>query len=108
MSDGSDKREHPRHEIPVEGTLRAGDQEVPCKVRNISAGGALLEVDIPLRPGHLVSIELPGTGSQKARVVRVVWKFAAIAMEGGEKEIEAFIVEWLKNEGGEGETASPD
>jgi hypothetical protein len=99
MSDASDKRRHPRHEIPVEGTLIAHGEEVPCKVRNISAGGALLEVGIPLRPGHLVTIDLPGIGRNTARVVRVIWKFAAVSMEGGEKEIEAFIVEWLKNEG---------
>ena len=102
MNDSSDKRQHPRHEIPVEGTLHAGSDEAPCKVRNISAGGALVEVDIPLRPGHMVTIDLPDVGSHNARVVRVVWKFAALSLESGEKEIEAFIVEWLKNEGEEG------
>jgi hypothetical protein len=99
MSDGSDKRRHPRYEIPVEGTLRSGSNEAPCKVRNLSANGALLEVDMPLRPGHLVTVDIPQMGAHNARVVRVIWKFAAIALEGGEKEVEGFIVEWMENEG---------
>ena len=99
MSDGPEKRRHPRHEIPLEGTLRSGGNEAPCKVRNLSAGGALLEVDLPLRPGHLVTVEIPEIGAHNARVVRTIWKFAAVALEGGEKEIEGFIVEWLKNDG---------
>ncbi|HSR55746.1 MAG TPA: PilZ domain-containing protein [Alphaproteobacteria bacterium] len=106
MTDESDKRRHPRHEIPIEGVLRSGGQEAPCKVRNMSAGGALLEVEIPLRPGHLVTVDLPDIGSHEARVVRILWKFAAVEMESGEKEIEAFIVEWLQNEdGGESESS---
>lgn len=99
MSDGPDKRRHSRHEIPLEGTLRSGGNQAPCKVRNLSAGGALLEVDLPLRPGHLVTVEIPEIGSHNARVVRVIWKFAAVALEEGQKEVEGFIVEWTENEG---------
>lgn len=103
MTDGPDKRRHPRHEIPIEGTLKSGGNEAPCKVRNLSAGGALLEVDLPLRPGHLVTVDLPDIGAHSARVVRVIWKFAAVALESGEKEVEGFIVEWLENEGKDAE-----
>ena len=99
MVDDPDKRQHPRHEIPLEGTLRSGGNQAPCMVRNLSAGGALLEVDLPLRPGHLITVDIPEIGAHNARVVRVIWKFAAVALEGGEKEIEGFIVEWMENEG---------
>jgi hypothetical protein len=99
MNDGPEKRQHPRHEIPLEGVLRSGGNEAPCKVRNLSAGGALLEVDLALRPGHLVTVDIPEIGAHSARVVRVIWKFAAVALQDGEKEVEGFIVEWLENEG---------
>lgn len=98
MADETDKRRHPRHEIPLEGTLHSRGEEMPCRVRNISASGALLEVDANLRPGHYISVEIPEIGKFGGRVVRVLWKHAAMHMEEGTAEVEGFLVEWIENQ----------
>ena len=95
LSDG-EKRQHPRFEIPLEGVLHAGNENAPFRVRNISAGGALIEVEANLKPGHLVSLEIPEIGELSARMTRMNWKFAGIRLEGAEEEIDAFITKWLE------------
>jgi len=88
----------PRYEIPLEGTLHAGSVVVPCRVQNISASGALIEIYHQLRIGHLVTIKIPEIGSMTARVARVSWKFTGLSLVEGEKAVDAFIVEWLERE----------
>ncbi len=97
--DGDEKRQHPRYEIPLKGTLLTGRDEVPCDIRNLSAGGALIEANASIRPGHYIDVEVPEIGRLSGRVTRVVWKFAGLALERGQKEVEAYIVEWLENAG---------
>ena len=95
MGNETDKRRHPRHDIPLEGILYYRGETMPCQVRNISAGGALIKVEANIRPGHYVSVEIPETLKMAGRVVRLIWKHAGISLEEGEAEVEAFIVEWL-------------
>lgn len=101
-NDDTEKRRHPRYEIPLEGTLHVRDEAVPCRVRNISANGALVEAEVPLRSTNLVTVDIPEIGTMKGRVVRVIWKFAGVALEEGQGEAEAFIVEWLAQESKDG------
>ena len=68
---------------------------MPCRVRNISVGGAFVEVDARLRIGHLITVNIPEIGSMTGRVARVTWKFAGISLVDGEAAVDAFIVEWL-------------
>ena len=91
----TDHRRHPRYDIPLEGILHYRGETMPCQVRNISAGGALIKVEANIRPGHYVSVEIPETLKMAGRVVRLIWKHAGISLEEGEAEVEAFIVEWL-------------
>ena len=102
----TEHRRHPRYEIPLEGTLRAGSEVVPCRVRNISASGALIEVEHQLRVAHLVTIEIPEIGRMTARVARVSWKFTGLSLVDGEEAVDAFIVEWLE-QNPQDETQSP-
>ena len=92
------RRRHPRHDIPLEGTLHSRGETMPCQIRNISAGGALIQVEANLRPGHHVAVEIPEIGKLAGRVVRVIWKLAGISLEEGEAEVDAFIVEWLESQ----------
>jgi hypothetical protein len=92
---GGEKRQHPRFEIPLEGVIHTTNADAPFRVRNISAGGALIEVEANLRPGHLVKIEIPEIGQFNARMTRMNWKFAGISLVDGEKEVGAFISSWL-------------
>ena len=98
MDNENNRRRHSRHDIPLEGKLTWRGQSMPCQVRNLSAGGALVEVESTLRPGHLITIEVPELGKMTGRVVRMIWKLAGISLEEGEAEVDAFIVEWLERE----------
>jgi len=92
----SEKRQHPRFDIPLEGVLHTANADAPFRVRNISAGGAMIEVEANLRPGHLIKIEIPEIGMFDARMTRMNWKFAGICLEDGEEKVGAFISEWLE------------
>lgn len=96
---GSEKRQHPRYEIPLGGMLHAPTGDAPFQVRNISAGGALIEVETSLRPGHLIRLEIPEIGTVNGRMTRMNWKFAGIALADGQDKVGAFIDRWLEGEG---------
>jgi len=93
-----DHRQHPRYDIPLEGILHSRGEAMPCSVRNISAGGALIRTEANLRPGQYVSVEISEIGKMSGRVVRVIWKLAAISLEEGKAEVDAFLVEWLERQ----------
>ncbi|MDH3240930.1 MAG: PilZ domain-containing protein [Alphaproteobacteria bacterium] len=98
------RRQHPRFEIPLEGVVRKGEKTVPFRLRNISAGGALIEIDSAdlfelnahLRIGHSATMEIPDIGTFKARPTRMHWKFAGFSFENGNAEIGAFIKHWTE------------
>jgi hypothetical protein len=92
---GSEQRRHSRHDIPMTGFLHAGGVVVPCRVRNISAGGALVEADARLRLGDCATVKIPDFGSMTGRVVRVTSTFFGLSFSDGEAAVDAFILEWL-------------
>lgn len=101
------KRQHPRIAIPLEGKVSKGDKRVPCRLRNISAGGALIEMDAgalfeagsTLRVGQPLEVEIPEIGKLKACPTRMHWKFAALSFEDGSEVVGAFIKQWLDGDG---------
>lgn len=95
-----EKRRHPRHEIPFQGTLKAGSTAVPCQVINISAGGVLIEADANLRLGDWATIRIPDFGSMTGRVVRITSTSIGFSFADGEAAVDAFILEWLAQNGG--------
>ena len=97
MDNETENRRNPRHEIPLQGTLHSRGQATPCRVRNISAGGALIEVETNLRPGQGIDVEIPELGKMAGRVVRVFWKLAGVSLDQDEGKIDSFIVEWLES-----------
>ena len=58
----------PRHGLIRLATLKSNGQSFPVRLRNISAGGALLESDRSLEPGSEVQLDLPGCGTIAADV----------------------------------------
>lgn len=91
----SEQRRHPRHDIPMTGFLHAGGVVVPCRVQNISAGGALVEAEARLRLGDWATIKIPDFGSMTGRVVRITSTFIGLSFNDGEAAVDAFILEWL-------------
>ena len=58
----------PRHGLIRLATLKWEGRELPVRLRNISAGGALLESERGLAPGSSVELDLAGCGLLKAEV----------------------------------------
>ena len=58
----------PRHGLIRLATLKCNGQSLPVRLRNISAGGALLESERALEPGSQVQLDLPGCGVIEADV----------------------------------------
>jgi diguanylate cyclase (GGDEF)-like protein len=50
----------PRHRLIKRATLHAGGQSLPVNVRNLSAGGALIEAPRDLEPGSIAKLEMTG------------------------------------------------
>ncbi len=88
------QRRHQRHEIPLQASLQAGGIIVPCRVHNISASGALIEVHAHLRIGDCTRLNVLDFGTLAGRVVRVSSTSVGIVFEDGEEVINAFIVGW--------------
>lgn len=67
MSTPGEKRQWQR--VPARGVvghLLFAEQSMPCQVRNVSAGGARIEVDHPKPPGSVVGLNLARAGWSKA------------------------------------------
>lgn len=102
------KRRHPRIEIPLEGIVHKGHKSAPCRLRNISGGGALIEIDpnalieigSSLRVGQPMKVEIPEIGTFQAHPTRMYWKFAGMSFEEGTEKVSTFIAHWQ-----EGQTA---
>ena len=65
-----DKRRHPRY--PLKGRVRArtGAVEREGRLKDVSGGGALLDLGQPLRNDLFVELHLEGLGRLPGRVVR--------------------------------------
>ena len=65
-----DERREPRRAMTLEtsGTLPGG-VEANVAVQNLSATGMLIETDLPLQAGEMLTIDLPGSGPVDAEIV---------------------------------------
>lgn len=59
---GYETRESRRRTVLLAGSIVYNRQHFPCRVRNISAGGLQVQIDVPLAPGTPVHAELPRFG----------------------------------------------
>ncbi|MEA3008638.1 MAG: hypothetical protein QOJ91_330 [Sphingomonadales bacterium] len=58
----------PRHRLIRNGSLLWEGRTLPVRLRNISAGGAMIECDDPLEPGTPVELDLAEAGTLPAEV----------------------------------------
>ena len=70
--DVAERRAHVRWRTPnVNATLHHGDRVLPCRLKDISAGGAGLYPDFPVELGQQVELALSPRCTLPGRVIRV-------------------------------------
>lgn len=67
-----EKRESLRSRVLKTGSISFGGAAISCTVRNISATGALLEVESPLGIPERFILVVPA--DQSSRPCRIIWK----------------------------------
>ena len=73
-------RVHPRHSMNGALGLSVNDQQLRCRLNNISISAVSVTTDQELEIGETVTIEMPGVGELQARVVRVSGGIVALSL----------------------------
>ncbi len=79
---GRERRASPRYAVNMPTHLSVRGVDVPCRLVDISAGGALLRTDRMAQVGDKISVDLPGLGPTIGDVVRITRSHLAIAFPG--------------------------
>lgn len=81
--DSSDSRATRRRTVMLAGSIVYNRQRFPCRVRNLSAGGLKVQIDVPLAPGTPVHAELPRFGRFPAVVAWVEGRMMGLVFPEG-------------------------
>src|SRR5690348_188753 len=82
-----DRRKHPRKRVVWPATLETVRGKIPCRVSNISPGGARLRVDEPVLVGEYVTLAIPAHGEFDGIVA---WqRDSVIGMQFGDHDLRA-------------------
>jgi PilZ domain len=66
-----EKRSSPRMRVRKAGTIAFGGAAIDCTVRNLTASGALLEVESPVGIPHRFVLVIPP--DEVSRACRLIW-----------------------------------
>ena len=75
----ADRRAFPRYTVDLPASLSINGQSAPCKLVDVSAGGALLRTDRKVAVGDMVSVDLPHCGPTIGTVVRLTPSHVAVS-----------------------------
>ncbi|HNB28177.1 MAG TPA: PilZ domain-containing protein [Alphaproteobacteria bacterium] len=78
----ADRRAFPRYTVDLPASLSINGQSAPCKLVDVSAGGALLRTDRKVAVGDMVSVDLPHCGPTIGTVVRLTPSHVAVSFRG--------------------------
>lgn len=95
-----DRRRHKRFSLPLLGRfMRANKQEFPCRLNDISAGGASLMAPVEVEVGERVVAYLDEIGGIEGEVVRVFDGGFAMELRASQHKREklAALITWLIN-----------
>lgn len=81
--DRYDTREGRRRTVLLAGSVVYNRQHFPCRVRNVSAAGMQVQIDVPLAPGTPVHAELPRFGRFPAVVAWVEGRMMGLVFPDG-------------------------
>jgi hypothetical protein len=79
---GRERRASPRYAVNLPTHLSVRGNAVPCRLIDISAGGALLKTERPAQVGDKISVDLPGLGPTIGSVARITKSHLAVAFPG--------------------------
>lgn len=78
----ADRRAYPRFSVDLPAHLSINGQSAPCRLVDVSAGGALLRIQRKVAVGDLVSVDLPHCGPTIGTVVRLTPSHVAVSFRG--------------------------
>lgn len=97
-----DRRRHKRFPLPLLGRfMRASKQEYPCKLNDISVGGAAMMSPVPVELGERIVAYFDHIGGLEGRVARLFdggFAFSINATQHKREKLAAQIT-WLVNKG---------
>ncbi|MET1025965.1 MAG: PilZ domain-containing protein [Dongiaceae bacterium] len=79
---GQERRASPRYAVNLPTHLSIRGAEVPCRLVDISASGALLQTNRMAQVGDKISVDLPGLGPTIGNVVRITKSHLAVGFPG--------------------------
>jgi hypothetical protein len=78
----ADRRAYPRFSVDVPAHLSVNGHSAPCRLVDVSAGGALIRTKRQLSMGDMVSVDLPHCGPTIGTVVRLTPSHVAVSFRG--------------------------
>lgn len=78
----ADRRAYPRISVDMPAHLSINGKSAPCRLVDVSAGGALIRTKRHLSMGDLVSVDLPHCGPTIGTVVRLTPSHVAVSFRG--------------------------
>ncbi len=78
----ADRRAFPRFSVDMLAHLSVNGTSAPCRLVDVSAGGALLRTRSHLTVGDMVSVDLPHCGPTIGTVVRLTPSHVAVSFRG--------------------------
>lgn len=83
QDDAYQTREERRRTVLLAGAVVYNRQHFPCRVRNVSASGMQVEIDVPLAPGTPVHADLPRYGRFPAVVAWIEGRMMGLVFPEG-------------------------
>ena len=78
----ADRRAYPRITVDLPAHLSINGRSAPCRLVDVSAGGALIRTRRHLAVGDMVSVDLPHCGPTIGTVVRLTPSHVAVSFRG--------------------------
>ena len=78
----ADRRAYPRFSVDMPAHLSFNGKSAPCRLVDVSAGGALIQTEGRVSVGDMVSVDLPHCGPTIGTVVRLTSSHVAVSFRG--------------------------
>lgn len=97
QSPSVEQRKEKRYKVDLWGELRFEDGELPVRIKDLSASGALLYLDTPPPRGCVVCLWISDFGEVEVRVMHASDTFCGVAFTHPAQH-RAALLDWLRQE----------